>query len=174
MAKLTEAEMIARYDAMKDGSLYTKPASLLLAVADFIDTPISPIERKAIAALYPDTPISPAADEDAVAAWIDDNDTIAAILEEMDGGESDPHFDQVINQMATLPDALRERVVVMLESFLASESLDFRFDRAVDNLDDLPEARRAAGISLAEGFLAGVAIARLVDPTLFDNGNATR
>jgi hypothetical protein len=39
MAKLTEAEMIARYDAERDGSAYVKPSTLLPAVADVTEGP---------------------------------------------------------------------------------------------------------------------------------------
>jgi hypothetical protein len=137
MAKLTEAEMIARYDAMKSGSLWTKIVDVITNDDAAGDTPLSDTEAQAIHALYPDIPLSAGEqrcldillNEGAVAAWIDrqreDTDTMIAILEELDGGDE--------------------------------KLIDERFDRVVDAIAELPEAQRAQAIALWEGFLAGVA-----------------
>jgi hypothetical protein len=107
----TEAER--RYDAERDGSLYRKPASLMLAVAGFIEQ-YENADHTALAQeadrIIADTPIDPT--EEAA---------ITALLEEFEA-HLDPlgaRFDAVVDGVFDLPDAQRAQAIALWEGFLA-------------------------------------------------------
>jgi hypothetical protein len=116
---LTEAEMIARYDAERSGSIYLK------------DTPLSDLERRALDILFPEpTGNEPSGKRfcDAIDRMFDLPDDLRAkaivLIEGFLAAESfDQRFDRAIDNIADLPEPRRAAGLDLVEGFLTGVAI---------------------------------------------------
>lgn len=112
MTQLTEAEMIARYDAERTGAIYTKPEP---RSAQFNDGYRDGLTLGA--AIF-------TADDQMIADWIDTHLPVAADELTDDARRTiDLDFDRIIDRVAELPDHQRRVAIALWEGLLAGVAI---------------------------------------------------